>query len=129
MDEDPRLKILVAEDNIPFAGLLSDAFTRKFHHVAEVAHDGEEALSKAIRFLPDIIFLDLGLPKIDGYAVAETLRNNPLFAKTSIIALTGFGMPEDKMRAKEAGFNRYLVKPIRLEELGEVLREISTSRV
>ena len=78
----------------------------------ETAHDGLAALAAARAQQPDVIVLDIGLPCIDGYEVARRLRAEPGFSATFIVALTGYGQDDDRRRAKEAGFDLHLVKPV-----------------
>jgi CheY-like chemotaxis protein len=92
------------------------------HHTV-VAHTGLEALEKAERFTPDIIFLDIGLPGMDGYEVARLLRAKPQTSHTTLIAVTGWGSEADRLRAKEAGFNRHITKPMEPEEVERLVGE------
>jgi CheY-like chemotaxis protein len=78
----------------------------------ETAHDGEAALETALRHGPDVVFLDLGLPKLDGLEVARRLRSRFASARMLLVATTGFGQPEDLRRTKAAGFDHHLTKPI-----------------
>jgi CheY-like chemotaxis protein len=80
----------------------------------------EDALSSAESFAPDIVLLDIGLPGIDGYEVARRLRQTTL-TRTTIIALTGHGQAEDRERARAAGFDGHLVKPVDLAALASLL--------
>jgi CheY-like chemotaxis protein len=75
-------------------------------------HDGAEALEVASRFEPDIAFLDIGMPKIHGYELARRLRAQPSTARCVLVAVTGWGQEDDRRRAREAGFDRHLVKPV-----------------
>jgi PAS domain S-box-containing protein len=105
------LKILVVDDNHDTARSLA-VLLRTNRHAVEVAHDGYAALEAARAFQPDVILLDLGLPGIDGYQVAEQLRSDDRFRQTQLIALSGYGQAQDRQRSKEVGFDLHLVKPI-----------------
>ena len=72
-------------------------------------------------YQPDVVLLDIGLPGITGYEVAEQLRRQPEFARTLLVAVTGYGQEEDRRRSREAGFNHHLVKPVSPETLHDVL--------
>ena len=78
----------------------------------EIAHDGFAAIEAAKAFSPDIILLDLGLPGLDGFQVAQTLRADPRFRQTRLIAVSGYGQSEDRKRSEVAGFDHHLVKPV-----------------
>ncbi len=88
------------------------------------ANDGEEALEIATRDKPDLIIMDIQLPKIDGLEVTRRLRQIPAFNHISIIAITAYAMKGDKERAIEAGCNAYLPKPINTRQLPEVVTEM-----
>ncbi|MCK9620432.1 MAG: PAS domain-containing protein [Methylobacter sp.] len=110
------LRILVVDDNYDAAQSLSLLLVSKGHTVW-LAHDGYEALEVAQAQRPQVILLDIGLPGMDGYAVARALRQHPDLKTTILIALSGYGRPEDRELAKTAGFNDYLVKPVNFDEL------------
>ena len=110
------LRILVVDDNHDAAQSLSMLLTSKGHTVW-LAHDGYEALEVALAERPQVVLLDIGLPGMDGYAVARALRQHPDAKMTHLIALSGYGRPEDREQAKTAGFNGYLVKPVNFDEL------------
>jgi CheY-like chemotaxis protein len=90
-------------------------------YATEVAHDGPDALRLAAAFHPQIALLDIGLPVMDGYELAAHLREMPGLATIGLVAVTGYGQASDRQRAKEAGFQHHLVKPINLDELEGVL--------
>ena len=81
-------------------------------HDTRTAHDGLAALEAAGTFRPDVVLLDIGLPKLNGYEVARRIREQPWGAGMVLIAQTGWGQEEDKCRSKEAGFNFHMVKPV-----------------
>jgi PAS domain S-box-containing protein len=117
----PRRRILVVDDNVDAAASLAKVLTRLMGQEVRVAHDGLEALEAADEFRPEIVLLDIGMPGLDGYEVAERLRREPEFEGTLLVALTGWGQPEDQRRSQEVGFDRHLVKPVDPEALRELL--------
>ncbi|MGJ9417976.1 ATP-binding protein [Massilia sp. CMS3.1] len=119
-----KLSVLVADDNVDAADTLSFLLREKGHEV-RVAYDGQEAMRIAASFAPDLAFLDLGMPRMDGYQVARGLRALPGLANVRLVALTGWGAQEDRARTHAAGFNDHLLKPASLERLNEVLASAS----
>jgi CheY-like chemotaxis protein len=85
------------------------------------AHDGLEAVQAAEAFGPDVVLLDIGLPKLNGYEAARRIREQPRGGDVVLIALTGWGQEEDRRRSKEAGFNFHMVKPLELAALEKLL--------
>ena len=114
-------RILLVEDNVGTAKVLSRLLAKLGSHDIHMVHDGLSALEAAKAYRPDLILLDIGLPRMNGYEVAWRLRQQPEFDDTLIVALTGYGTEEDRRRSAEAGFDRHLVKPPSLESLREVL--------
>ena len=104
-------RILVVDDNEDSAEMLVEALTRKGHET-RVAYDAPTALRVAAAFLPDIAFLDIGLPVMDGYELAAHLRKIPGLSGLRLIAVTGYGQESDHRKAREAGFDHHLVKPV-----------------
>ena len=90
------------------------------HHV-RVVNDGGAALDVAQANVPDVVLIDIGLPGMDGYEVARRLRQQPPLQRSLLIALTGYGQPEDRKRSRAAGFDYHLVKPVDPTELEELL--------
>ncbi len=117
----PR-KILVVDDNLDTARSIA-ALLRRAGHEVEIAHDGPTALKVARDFQPEAILLDIGLPIIDGYRVAETLRRESAFAKVLLIAISGYGQADDRKRSRAAGFDDHLIKPVDFRELLRILSE------
>jgi PAS domain S-box-containing protein len=115
------LRILVVDDNAPAAKLLGRLLERLGGHEIRIAHDGEAALVEAEAFRPDLVLLDIGLPRMDGFEVARRLRERPGFSDVLLVALTGYGTAEDRRRSLEAGFDEHLVKPPGVEMLRTVL--------
>jgi PAS domain S-box-containing protein len=110
VDAPARRRILVVDDNADAAESLAALLTIGGHDTA-VAHDGPEAIEEARRFTPDVVFLDIGLPTLDGYETARLIRQQPWGKDMFLVALTGWGQIEDRRRSREAGFNQHLVKP------------------
>jgi CheY-like chemotaxis protein len=110
-DEGTPRNILVVDDNVDAAEMLAAMLDLRGHGT-RIAHDGREALLVAKQLHPDIIFLDIGLPGMDGYEVARHLRADPELAKATLVALTGWGSEDDKRRAQESGFDVHLTKPV-----------------
>jgi PAS domain S-box-containing protein len=110
------LKILVVDDNLDTANSVA-TLLRMAGHDVNLAHDGPAALATARATRPEVIVLDIGLPGIDGYTVARTLRDDESFAGLRLIAVSGYGQPDDRRRSQEAGFDEHLVKPVEFESL------------
>ena len=116
-----RRRVLVVDDNEDAAEMLAGALVQIGYDVA-IAHDGPSALERARTFEPDVALLDIGLPVIDGYELAERLRLQANGHRhLSLIAVTGYGQEADRVRSDRAGFERHLVKPIDLQQLAVVL--------
>ncbi len=117
----PRARrILVVDDNRDAATTLTKLLRRRGHEVATV-FDGEEAVRMAGEFCPEVVLLDIGLPKLNGYEAAEQIRRQSPRQDLVLIALTGWGQDEDRRRASEAGFTHHLVKPVVFDELLSLL--------
>jgi len=120
------LRVLVVEDS-PDTRETLECLLRMLGHQVESASNGPEGISRAGAFKPDVTIVDVGLPGMDGYEVARTLRveyGDSLF----LIALTGYSQPEARTRSLEAGFDRHLVKPIDIEQLVRVLNQITPQK-
>ncbi len=89
--------------------------------MSHTAYNGLEALQSAATFRPDVMLLDIGLPKLNGYEVARHVRRQPGGGHITLIALTGWGQEEDKRRATEAGFDHHMTKPVDVEALEKLL--------
>ncbi|HEX2229247.1 MAG TPA: ATP-binding protein, partial [Candidatus Binatia bacterium] len=122
------LKVLVVDDNRAAADMLGTLFRLKGNPV-QLAHDGEEAVAVAEKFRPDVVLLDLGMPKVNGYDACRRMREQPWGEKMIIIALTGWGRDEDRQRTREAGFDYHLVKPVRPLNLLEIIAELAKKRL
>ncbi|MBZ5713251.1 hybrid sensor histidine kinase/response regulator [Nannocystis pusilla] len=119
----PPGRILVIEDNLDAAESLKEALELDAHEVC-LAHSGPEGLEKVRTFRPDVVVCDIGLPGMDGYEVARAIRADPARCTTRLIALTGYASPEDRQRARAAGFDRHLGKPPDFDVLLQTLHEL-----
>jgi len=117
------LRVVVADDSHDAANSLAMLLRLKGHDV-QVAHDGQAALEIARDFRPDVVFLDIGMPRLDGYEVARRLRQSPGLEHVVLAALTGWGQPEDRRRTAEAGFNHHLVKPPDPHAIERILADV-----
>ncbi|HET9599218.1 MAG TPA: MASE1 domain-containing protein [Anaeromyxobacteraceae bacterium] len=117
----PR-RVLVIEDNVDGAEMLRESLELALHEVA-VAHSGEEGLAKARVFRPEVVVCDVGLPGLDGYEVARRIRADPALSP-ALIAVTGYALPEDRARAREAGFDLHLAKPFDLAVLEDLVQRL-----
>jgi len=117
----PR-KVLIIEDNVDAAESLQEMLALAGHDV-HLAFDGPSGIAAARRLLPEVILCDIGLPGMDGYEVARTLRADPGLRQARLVALTGYALPEDRRRAQEAGFDHHVAKPPRPEVLDKILAE------
>jgi CheY-like chemotaxis protein len=105
------LRILVVDDNVDGADLLAQML-EAMGNQTRVAYDGEQALAAVGEFRPDVVLLDLGLPKLNGYDVCRQIRAQDCARNVVVIAQTGWGQSEDRQRTRDAGFDHHLVKPI-----------------
>jgi PAS domain S-box-containing protein len=124
----PPRRILVVDDNVDSAHSIGMLLELSGHTLA-YAFDGLHALSAAAQFQPDVVLLDLGLPGMDGYAVAARLRSDPATSRADLIALTGYGQQEDKERTRAAGFDHHLVKPVDQAQLDALLARLPRDKV
>jgi PAS domain S-box-containing protein len=116
----PARRILVVDDNVDIADSTA-AVLEILGHQAHVAYNGESALQAVREYRPDVILLDLGMPRMNGYEVAKQLRQLPGQEELVLIALTGWGQEVDRQRTREAGFDSHLVKPVDLQTLIKAL--------
>ena len=113
-------RILVVDDNKDSADSLGMLLRLKGNDI-RTAHDGLEAVEVAETFHPELVLLDIGLPKLNGYEVARRIRQQPWGRDMILVALTGWGQDEDRRRSQEAGFNFHIVKPVELAALEKLL--------
>jgi signal transduction histidine kinase/ActR/RegA family two-component response regulator len=119
-----RLRVLIVEDNVDAAEMM-DLAVSHLGHITRVAHDGASAISAATEFEPSVIFLDIGLPGMNGYAVARAVRALPQFSQVHIAAVTGWGQEEDRRKARDAGCDSHFTKPLSPSILNELLGKIA----
>jgi len=121
-----RSRILVVDDNRDTTATLALILERSGHYV-HVAHDGLEAVQAAAAFRPDVVLLDIGLPKMNGFEVAKRIRQQRGKGDVALVAVTGWGQQEDRRRAMEAGFDHHLTKPVEMATLMELLAALTTA--
>ena len=121
-------RILVVDDNADAADSLA-VLLGIWGHNAKIAHDGVAALEIAREFEPELVFLDIELPKMNGYEVARRLREQAGPARAKLIALSGYGAERDRQRSKEAGFALHLVKPVDPKSLSAAIDSVLTSHL
>jgi signal transduction histidine kinase len=114
------LSIVLIDDSEDIRELMADLLRGWGHHV-EVAADGESGSELALRARPDVAFVDIGLPRLDGYGVAEHIRAKLSRDRLRLVAMTGFGQESDRRRALDAGFDLHIVKPASIEALKRAL--------
>lgn len=122
----PR-RVLVVDDNVDAAESLAELLAMKGHET-RASFESRAALELADAFSPEVVLLDIGLPEIDGYQVARTLRQMPGTRHALVVAVTGYGQPEDRKASRAAGFDHHLVKPISLQQLEELIEGTSSDR-
>ncbi|MET0388121.1 MAG: PAS domain-containing protein, partial [Polyangiales bacterium] len=123
----PPRSVLVVDDNEDAATTLETALAIHGHQV-KTTHDPHEAIALALALKPDFILLDIGLPAMDGYAVAQRLREDAALDSTVIVAITGYGQDDDRQRSREAGIEHHLVKPVDMAEVARLLRDALPAR-
>jgi PAS domain S-box-containing protein len=117
------VRVLVVDDNFDAADTLS-ALLELIGHVAQVANDGRAALEAMQDFRPQVVFLDIGMPGMNGYQVAEAIRNDRRFDQPLLVALTGWGGEDDRDRTRAAGFDLHLTKPVDLDRIEKMLADL-----
>jgi PAS domain S-box-containing protein len=121
-----KYRILIVDDN-SLSSKSTAMLLRLMGHEIATAFNGFEGIEVAGTFRPDVILLDIGLPKLDGYEVAQRIREQPWGKGTLLIAVTGYGQEEDRRRSLEAGFDHHMIKPVNLAELEKTLTDLRTS--
>ncbi len=114
------LRLMVVDDNTDAADVLC-LLLEALGHTTSAEHDAEHAIERARLQAPQMLFLDIGLPDMDGYELARRLRAMPGTADAVLVAVTGYGQPDDRERARQAGFDHHLVKPVKLAAVRELL--------
>ena len=120
-----RCRVLVVDDNVDSVDSLA-MLLRMMGHQVEAANDGEAALSIAAKFRADVGILDIGLPKMSGYDLAQRMRQQPWGKDMVLVALTGWGQAEHRQRSAASGFDHHLTKPVDLEALQQILAATPT---
>lgn len=116
-------RVLIVDDNQDAANSLAMLLEIDGHEV-KVAYDGRSALPLAATFQPEVALLDIGMPDMDGYALARALRQTPAGATIYLVAVTGWGQQEDRQRSNAAGFDEHLTKPVDPEALTALLTNL-----
>lgn len=116
-------KIIVVDDNAASRELIREVLDSPEHTIAEAA-DGREAWNLIVAEDPDLVLLDIQIPRMDGYSLIRQLRGNPRFSTLKVIAVTAFAMHGDRERAMAAGFDGYITKPINTYQLEEYVEEL-----
>ena len=119
-----KFRILVVDDSPDAAESLA-IMLRLMGQDIQTAHDGVEAVQAAATFRPEVVLLDIGMPKMNGYESAQHIRQQPWGKGMALVAVTGWGQEDDKKRAIEAGFDLHLTKPIEPVALEKLLAEFT----
>lgn len=114
------MKVLVVDDNHD-AALSLGMLVEMLGHDVRIAYDGVEALQEAGAFRPDLVLLDIGMPRMDGYEACRRLREQPWGAAIRVVAVSGWGQEHDRRRSQQAGFDQHLVKPVAPTEIANIL--------
>ena len=117
-------RILVVDDNVDAAQSLATLLEITGHDT-RLAYDGPAAVKAAIDYQPDVILLDIGLPGLDGYKVAQKIRQQPGLSNVVLVALTGYGQDSDVQRSQDAGFDHHLVKPAVFADIEKILLTVT----
>jgi len=120
----PPRRILVVDDNVDAARALG-LVLRVLGHDVRVVFSSEDCLKAVETFVPEVLFLDIGLPGMDGYEVARAVRRLPGMDELFLVALTGYGREEDRRKTREAGFDYHLVKPAGMEDVQRLLATLA----
>ena len=115
-------RILVVDDNLDAADALANLLRLEGHDV-HLAHDGLAAIEAAATFRPDIVLLDIGMPKLNGYEACRRIRDRLPGKRIAMVALTGFGQEQDRHRSQDAGFDAHFVKPV---DVGSLMKHIAS---
>lgn len=119
-DSTAKRRLLVVDDNRDAAETMS-MLLQMWGHEVVFAYDGPSALEAAEQWQPEAVFLDIGLPGMDGYEVAERLRELPQAKDAVLIAITGYGQDDDRVRSRRAGIDHHLVKPVAPDALRNLI--------
>jgi CheY-like chemotaxis protein len=121
------LRILVADDNEDGGSALA-ALLEMMGHSVRLVGDGEAAVRECAQWNPEVALLDIGMPRLNGFDACRRIRAQPGGAARTMIALTGWGQPQDVRRSADAGFDQHLVKPIEVEALSALLGAVADNR-
>jgi len=119
-----RRRVLVVDDNVDAAESLASLLNSQGHE-ARTAHDGAAGVEAAEAFRPDVVLMDLGMPKLNGYEAARRIRSTPWGRGVVLVALTGWGQDGDRALTADAGFDRHLVKPVHPAALTKLFAELT----
>jgi two-component system CheB/CheR fusion protein len=119
----PPRRVLIVDDNEDAANSLAMILKLGGHETASV-YTAVDALQRAAAFKPDVVLLDIGLPGMDGYEVAQKMRELPGLRDIRLVAVTGYGRSDDRLRARDAGFDDHLTKPVEFAALERTLAGI-----
>ena len=122
----PKRRILVVDDNQDSARTMGGLLELLGHEV-HTAFDGVQAVQAVKEFLPEVILMDVGMPRLNGYEAARRIREQPWGRDVVIIALTGWGQEGDRVQSREAGCDGHLVKPVSFPDLEKLLAELEES--
>jgi CheY-like chemotaxis protein len=117
-------RILVVDDNVDAADSLALVLRRIGGYEVRVLYDGEQVLAHACEFKPDVILLDIGMPRVNGYTVARQLRDSSATSEAKIVAITGYGRNSDREASQAAGIDLHLLKPVETGELFAYLQSL-----
>lgn len=120
-----KLQVLIVDDNADAAEMLGLLLERR-GHTARTAASGVQALDLATQARPDVALLDVGLPDMSGYDLGRKLRSLPGLEGLPIAAITGYGQGDDQQKSRDAGFVAHLVKPVDMEEIGQLLSSLNS---
>ena len=122
-DRPRRKRVLVVDDNVDAADSLSMLLQTQGHST-RTAYGGADALNAAREFQPEAVFCDLGMPGIDGYMVASSLRSDQRYDPTVLVAVSGWGSAQDKHRTRAEGFDFHVTKPIAMDDVNRILARL-----
>jgi CheY-like chemotaxis protein len=125
ISSDARFRVLVADDNNDALDSLALLLEMAGHEVMK-ASSGQEAVDLALELQPDVALLDIGMPLLSGYEVAQRIRAAPWGNRMTLVAVSGWGQSEDKRRSKEAGFDLHLVKPVEFDAVERIFTQYAT---
>jgi CheY-like chemotaxis protein len=119
-----NLRVLIVDDNFDITNslaMLLNSWEIKVH----VANNGKSALAVLDEFIPHVVLLDIGMSDMDGYEVAEKIRQNPQHASIKLVALTGWSQEKDRLKSRASGFNEHLAKPVDINVLKKLLSKLA----